>query len=360
MKNYLTLNFPISQFLPKGQAISQFPPKGQAISKVKPILNLLAKLLITALLAWAIYRQVFAKQQAEELWGAFLQHFTYPNLFWLLAVVALAPLNIALEALKWHELTRSFTKISFWQKFKAVLAGSTIGIFTPNRVGEYGGRLLFVEAGQGWKAVISTVVGSMAQLLVLLAVGLLGGIYFYQRFLEPEPYVVPVAISLGAAFMGLLFFTYFNIDMVVVLAKRIPHVERFRKPLRQLSVLRNYHRRELGRALWYAFLRYATFTTQYYLLLQFYGVPAPWLLGMAGIATIFLVQASVPLPPAMGLLARSEIALFVWGFFTDDRVDILAATFSLFVINIVVPALLGLVFIVQVNILKSIGLETKN
>jgi hypothetical protein len=74
---------------------------------------------------------------------------------------------------------------------------------------------------------------------------------------------------------------------------------------------------------------------------------------MAGIATIFLVQASVPLPPAMGLLARSEIALFVWGFFTQDHVDILAATFSLFVINIAVPALLGLVFIVQVNIIGN-------
>ncbi|MCU0346380.1 MAG: flippase-like domain-containing protein [Saprospiraceae bacterium] len=326
----------------------------------KPILNLLAKLLITGLLAWAIYRQVFAKQQAEELWAAFVQHFTYPNMAWLLAVVALAPLNLALEALKWRELTRSFSKMNFWRSFKAVVAGSTIGIFTPNRVGEYGGRLLFVEEGQGWKAVISTMVGSLAQLLVLLAVGLVGALYFLLVKMEFEAqYLFWVAVSLASALVGLLFFTYFNIDLMVVLAKRVPYVERFRNQLRHLTVLRNYHRRELGRALWYAFLRYATFTTQYYLLLQFYGVPAPWLMGMAGIATIFLVQASVPLPPAMGLLARSEIALFVWGFFTDDRVDILAATFSLFVINIVVPALLGLVFIIQVNILKSIGLEDK-
>lgn len=288
-----------------------------------------------------------------------MRHFTYPNLLWLLVVVSLVPLNITLETLKWHELTRSFTKITFWQKLKAVLAGSTIGIFTPNRVGEYGGRMLFVEEGQGWKAVISTMVGSLAQLLVLLSVGLMGGIYFYLKFLDPEPYLVTVALSLGTAFLGLLFFGYFNIDLMVVLAKRIPHIERFKKPLRHLTVLRNYHRQELGRALWLAFLRYATFSTQYYLLLQFYGVPAPWLLGMAGIATIFLVQASVPLPPAMGLLARGEIALFVWGFFTDDSVDILAATFSLFVINIVVPALLGLLFIVQVNILKSVGYENE-
>ncbi len=319
----------------------------------KKTLNYGLKLLIACLLGWAIYRQVFAKQQADDLWQALVRHFTYPNLLWLMAVVLLAPLNMALEAMKWRQLIQGFSKLGFWQTFKAVLAGTTIAIFTPNRVGEYGGRVLFVEEGQGWKAVIATMVGSLAQLLALLSVGLMGGVFFSVKYLEPEPYLVPVAMSLGAAFLGLLFFAYFNIDVVVPLAKRIPFIDRIKKPLRHLTMLRHYHHRELARALGFAFLRYFTYATQYYLLLQFYGVPAPWLLGMAGIATIFLVQASVPLPPAMGLLARGEIALFVWGFFTNDDMDILAATFSLFVINIAVPALLGLVFIIRVNIVKS-------
>lgn len=323
----------------------------------KKFLNLALKLLIAALLGWAIYRQVFAKQQVDELWGALVRHFTYPNLLWLVAVVLLAPLNMALEALKWRQLISGFSKLSFWQTFKAILAGTSIAIITPNRVGEYGGRVLFVEEGQGWKSVIATMVGSLAQLLALLSVGMVGGVFFAVKFLEPEPYLVPVSISLGAAFLAMLFFGYFNIDVVVPLAKRIPYIDRFKKQLRHITVLRHYHRRELGRALGFAYLRYFVYSTQYYLLLQFFGVPAPWLLGMAGIATIFLVQASVPLPPAMGLLARGEIALFVWGFFTQDHVDILAATFSLFVINIAVPALLGLVFIIQLNILKSIGYE---
>jgi len=325
----------------------------------KSILNFTAKLLIAGLLGWAIYRQVFAKHQVEEMWATLVRHFSYPNLLWLVAVLLLAPVNLALETVKWRQLTHDFSRLNFWQTFKAVLAGTTIAIITPNRVGEYGGRVLFVEKGQGWKAVIATMVGSLAQLLALLSAGLVGGVFFAVKFLEPEPYLVPVSVSLGTAFLALLFFAYFNIDVVVPLAKRIPHIHRFKKQLRHITVLRHYHRRELGRALGFAFLRYLVYSSQYYLLLQFYGVPAPWLLGMAGIATIFLVQASVPLPPAMGLLARSEIALFVWGFFTKDHVDILAATFSLFVINIAVPALLGLVFIIQLNILKSIGYENE-
>lgn len=317
------------------------------------------KLAITALLAWAIYRQVFAKQQANELWQSLVIHFYWPNMLWLMAVVFLAPINQILEVLKWRQLIADFSKMGFWQSFKAILAGTTIAIFTPNRVGEYGGRVLFVEEGQGWKAVIATMVGSLAQLLALLSVGLFGGIYFAVAFLKPEPYLIPVSLSLGFALLSMLYFGYFNIDILVLLAKRVPLIVRFKKPLRHLTVLRHYHKKELGKALGFALLRYFTYASQYYFLLQFYGVPAPWLIGMAGIATIFMVQASVPMPPAMGLLARGEIALFVWGFFTKDDVDILAATFSLFVVNIVVPALLGLFFIVQLNILKSVGYETK-
>ncbi|MBI5914862.1 MAG: flippase-like domain-containing protein [Bacteroidetes bacterium] len=315
------------------------------------------KLLIALLLAWAIYRQVFARENGADLWRAFVVHFKHPNLLWLAAVLLLAPLNLALEAIKWRQLIRGFSKLGFWRTFQAVLAGTTIAIFTPNRVGEYGGRVLFVEQGQGWKAVIATIVGSLAQMLAIFSVGLPGAACFSLKFMEPGPYVVPVVVSLGLAFVGLLFFSYFNIDIVVPLARRIPYIDRFKKYLRHLAVLRHYRRRELGRSLGFAYLRYFTYATQYYLLLQFYGIPVGWVDGMTGIAAIFLVQASVPLPPVMGLLARGEIALFVWGFFTAAQADILAATFSLFVINIAVPALLGLACIVQVNIIKSLGYE---
>ena len=329
-------------------------------TSTKKILNLAVKVAIAALLVWAIYSQVFARENFGDLWQAFKLHFKYPDLIWLVVVIALAPFNIALEALKWRQLIRGFSKLNFWKTFQAILAGTTIAIFTPNRVGEYGGRVLFVEKGQGWKAVIATMVGSLSQLLALLSVGLLGAVYFSINFLEPEPYVIPVVTFLGVSFVGLLFFTFFNIDLVVPLAKRIPYIDKIKKPLRHLTVLKHYHRKELSGALGYAFLRYFTYSTQYYLLLQFYDIPAPWLTGMAGIATIFLVQASVPLPPVMGLLARGEIALFVWGYFAESQVNILAATFSLFVINIAVPALLGLACIVQVNILKSLGYENGN
>lgn len=323
----------------------------------KKIINFGIKLSIAVGLAWAIYRQVFARKDADELWQALVLHFEFPNLLWLILVLAMAPLNLAFESLKFRQLIYQFAPLTFWQTFKSILAGTTIAIFTPNRIGEYGGRVLFVKAEHNWKAVIATMVGSLAQLLILLSFGLLGTVWFSSQFLSTEPVVSGLMLSLGGLLVGLLFFGFFNIDLIVPFAKRIPGIYRFQKHFKHLLVLKNYTRPELKRALLFAFLRYLTYSLQYYFLLKFYAIPVSFGIGMAGISTIFFVQASIPLPPLMGLLARGEIALFTWGMFSQNEVDILAATFSLFVINIAIPALLGLAFIVQTNILKTLGYE---
>ena len=315
------------------------------------------KVLIGGLLAWAIYRQVFARENAAALWAGLIGRFVSPHYYWLLVVVLLAPVNVALESLKWQGLIRSFSPLGFGRVFKAVLSGITIAIFTPNRVGEYGGRILYVAPENNWKAIIATLVGSLAQLLVILSAGLVGLVVFSSHFLQTELNVLPLLVSLTTVVLAGMYFCFFNIDLLIPIVKRIPFIHLLRRYFKHLLVLKHYGRGELWEALALSFLRYLTYSLQYYFLLKFYGIPASLLPGLAGIATIFFIQASLPLPPLMGLLARGEIALFVWGFFSADQVGILAATFTLFVINIAVPALLGMAFIAQANILQSFGYD---
>ena len=78
------------------------------------------------------------------------------------------------------------------------------------------------------------------------------------------------------------------------------------------------------------------------------------------IATIYLLQTSVPLPPLMGLFVRSEVALFVWGMYSANEIAILAATFGLWILNLLIPALIGTVFMLNINVLKSLGYEKSN
>ncbi len=58
--------------------------------------------------------------------------------------------------------------------FKAILAGTCIASFTPNRVGEYLGRMLFVDPGNKITSIAPTILCSMSQMLVTLICRIVG------------------------------------------------------------------------------------------------------------------------------------------------------------------------------------------
>ena len=113
------------------------------------------------------------------------------------------------------------------------------------------------------------------------------------------------------------------------------------------EVVQHYDRGAFLGGLGYAALRYVLYSIQYYTMLRFYGIQLPLDAALAGVGTIYLLQTAIPLPPVLGLLARGEIALLVWGIWGGNSLSILAASYTLFVLNLVFPALLGLIFIVK-------------
>lgn len=322
-------------------------------------LNLLIKAGVLSLLAWAIWEQVLGKENLEDIWLTFQKQVREGNPTFLIVALLLMPVNWALEAIKWRMLIRHVLPVSFWKSYKAILSGVTISFFTPNRVGDFAGRLLQVESKHNWDAVIATLVSSFSQLVALLTCGWLGLMYFAYKFLEIEKYLLLAVALLGLALLVTLVFTFFNIDLIIPFAKRIKILQKIKGPLKHLKVLKEFSGNELMRVMLISLTRYLTFSFQFYLMLQFFGIEAPFFAAMAGISTVFLVQTSIPLPPVLGLLTRGQVALFVWQFFGGNELSVLAATYSLFVINLVVPSLLGAVFIVQINVIKSLGYENE-
>jgi len=322
-------------------------------------LNFFIKVVVILLLLWVLYRQIFGREDIDTIYAVFKEQLRNGNYLYLLATILLMPLNWLFETLKWRVLIRKFEKQKLWRSYKAILSGVTLSIFTPNRIGEYGGRILLVKPENNWKAIIATLVGSFSQLLVLLSMGFMGLIYFTSHHLE-----MPTIASWGLQVIGVfliigMLFCFYNVKVLIPIVKRIPYAHRLKKFVKDVKVLKNYTSKELTIALWYSLARYGTYSLQYYLLLLFFGIKIPFLAAFAGIATIFLVQTSIPLPPLWDLLARGEVALQIWGVFDANEISILAATFSLWVINLIIPALIGTVFIVNINVLKSLGYEHK-
>lgn len=327
----------------------------------KRTINLIIKIAVAILLIGAIYFQIVHNDRVGILWPAFQNGLHPRQLPWLLFAILLMPLNWGFETLKWHALIRRFSALTFWQAYQSVLAGVAVSLFTPNRIGEYGGRVLLVEAGNGWRAVAATIMGSISQMVALLSGGIVGLALFASAHFQWESYVLWSVTLTGAALSTGLLLIYWNINLLALALMKLRPGRRCRiagynlaKPIKEmLTLFRGYEKTELKRALFFAWARYFTYCFQYWLLLRFFGMELTIAEALPGIATIFFLQTSVPLPPAISLLARGEIALLVWTAFGANELSVLAATFGLFILNLCVPALLGGWFIVKTNVLKS-------
>ncbi len=259
------------------------------------------------------------------------------------------PLNWALETLKWRCFLGAFTPVSFLKTYKAVLAGVAVSLFTPNRVGEYAGRMLALDKQAAWGAIFSSLLGSLCQWIVLLAAGVPGAFAIASRFSNVEPLLLRSFFALGMGLVTILIFAVFNIGIAAGLAQLLPWRSIRRKLMKSLAALRRCEQRSIAAALMWAVLRYAVYAGQYYLMLRFFGIDASLPLAAAGIASIFLAQTSLPLPPLAGLLARGELAMVIWGYFTADTAAILAAAYGLFILNLSLPSLVGAWIILRSN-----------
>ncbi len=320
-------------------------------------INWLIKGSILSLFALLLWYDIFKRESFEDIKNLFFVELRGRHIAWLVLTVLLLPLNWVAETLKWLPLIRHAEQVSFLKAFKAVLAGVTTSLFMPNRIGDFGGRLLFLKPKNAMKGVFSTFVGSWAQQIVLIAFGYLGFLYFLVTLWNVELFILQAIIFIGMVFVTLLFLIFLNLEIVVPIFKKIRFLYRFPRLTKSINIIRQYSRRELGVTLLWAFARYLVYMVQYYFMLRFFGIHVPILRGASCIATIYLLQTSIPLPPVMGLVARGEIALQIWGMFSANKVSILAATFTLWIINLIVPAFIGLIFILQSNILKSLGYE---
>lgn len=330
---------------------------------VSPWWNIGLKVLVSISLMYLIYRQIVAKDDLTSFLTSLRSQLAIANPLWIIVTILLIPFNFIFENLKWRSLLTNTHDVSFGTTMKAILCGSTLGIVTPNRLGEYGGRILYINPEDNWKAIYATGVGNLAQMIILLTFGWIGALVFFNAQVDIPTLITSGSIFIGIAGLVLLVLLYFNIDVIIGLVNRLPFLRKIKDRVKQwkafqhLEILRSYDAATLNKALGLAFVKYLVYTTQYLLLLYFFGIDVPLVYALAGIASIYLIQTSIPLPAFIGLIARGELALLIWGYYSDSAAHILGASFTLWILNLLIPAIIGLLLIYKVNILKTLGYD---
>jgi uncharacterized membrane protein YbhN (UPF0104 family) len=329
-------------------------------NRIRKRLNLIIKVVIGLVFVSVIGYQLLHEKDTGEMWQSLMIRWSVQNAWMIILAVVLMPVCWILEARKWKLLMRPALRMSTRRALGAVLGGVSLSLFTPNRIGEYGGRILFVPAKYNWRAVIATLVGSFAQNLVNIAIGFAAGVAFLV-FSVAIPHTLRTGlVVLTTIILGVGVFIYFRIPVLSMWAEKFTPYSWLRKPWRALKYLQQITRHDLFIAIAFSFTKYVVFSTQFVLLLMYFGVDVPVFWIFSGVAVMYLMQTSVPLPPFVDVVARSELAVLLWASFAVNELSVLAASFFIWVINLLIPAFFGLIAISTVNVLRSLGYESQS
>ena len=306
----------------------------------KIALNYGLGLVITALLLWSLYRQVHGQLNAiaeQDWWPAHTWQY-------LVAALLLIPLNLGIEARKWQLLVGSANPISYWEAIKSLLGGIAFSIITPNRIGEYPGRIMFLKKHNSTRLISVSVLGGCSQLLAILLFGSIGLIYYNLKF----PGWIPKLTLAGCLLMTVVMsIFYWKFERWAPYIERIGWLRRFHMYGQMLG---RFSPTEQSKILFFACLRFAVFTLQYYLMLRWMNIALPVVDGLLLCALFFWAMAIIPSIALAELGIRGEVSLFLFKAFTANKLGLLTATTTLWCMNLVIPALIGSILLLRLRL----------
>ena len=254
--------------------------------------------------------------------------------------------NWFLEALKWKFLVRKIERITAWKAVESVFCGLTWAIFTPNRIGEYGGRVFFLLPRRRVFGVIAMGVGAVGQMVITNVAGAFAITWFLGKFIHMESWLYALLVLVSLFFSAFFLLFYFNIGILTTLLNRIRFLRRFRK---FFMILAAYHKRDLLVVFNYCIARFLVFTSQYCLIINMLIPDLPAFSMIMMIFILFFIQSALPSLDLLDVGVRTMTATYFFSFITPQEVAIMAATACIWLVNLIIPAILGAGFVFKLN-----------
>lgn len=321
---------------------------------IKLIFNYVAGPVLLLILFYTISRQLQHQPGWKGSLGQIKNAFTGEQQWKLFAMFALMWVNWGLEAAKWQISILPVQRVSFPRAFKAILAGACIASFTPNRTGEYFGRMLYMDSGKKIQSVAPTIVCSIAQILITLFAGVLG-LFLFSRHaaLYRAWWLSPLYIKIfipGAGLTTILLATlYFRFEPLISLINRI-----LKKYVKSVNLPEYFSSPMLLKILLFSLIRYAVFLLQYFLLFSLFEPGISGTEIFMGVSVMFLFMAILPsLTLLTDLGLRWEAGIQIFQVFTLNTAGILAVSLGIWLINLIIPALIGSLLILRIKLFSS-------
>lgn len=317
---------------------------------IKIFLNYILGPVVFIWLSISVYHQLAAQPDLPDHLNRLKGMFKSDQAWKLWVVIMLVFVNWSLEAWKWQLLIKPIEVLPFSKAFRATLSGVAFALNTPNRIGEYGGRVLYLQEGNRLRAISLTVVGSFSQLLITIFAGTIGMFLMKTHLVAGAlriyvlwyDYLLLIFLGIFLFFLFIYFRTRFIFSHLLFFTK-VSWWSRLISSLKDLSA------KLLVSILFISLLRFVVFIIQYNLLLQAFDVNIGWWEGIWLVSILFFWLAIGPTITLLELGLRWEYSILIFGTISMNTIGIYAAATSIWLLNLVFPALLGSLSVLSIK-----------
>jgi uncharacterized protein (TIRG00374 family) len=273
------------------------------------------------------------------------------NLSVISIALLLSVLNIYLQYAKWRlTCTEVLGETSRIKIFRSLFYGFSAGIITPLRIGEYFGRGIEFKDKSILQVTVATLIDKFFPLLMVAFLGSISSLLFIYFYYNVSFYIV---LSLF-----ILIFTLFYILIILllnnkfwnsILFSKLNSSVRLKVFLDKLRIFENLNRIYFFKMLLISFLFYSCFLIQYALLVSAFSNHYDFMHYLWAANLIMFAKTVIP-PISMGELGIREGAsvYFLTQMGESASVGFNASIF-LFIINLLIPALIGVGMFLRKN-----------
>lgn len=272
-------------------------------------------------------------------YAMFRQHFqsvAWKDYIFLFIALILMPVNVFFESVKWRELLRDLEPMTLVQAQKQVYYGFVGAFVTPYRAGDYPARSLMMKDPTKWPSAIGLgLVGTLAILLVEMIFGIPSAILFtYDK----------VAFPLTRVIIALVVLIVLIVVLPIIMRQLAKRQWKENKLNQLFTTLANMRFPRFVRVIAWSAVRYTIWIMQASAILAFCGVVLSPMEYVIAISTYYLVVAIFPTLPLADIAIRGSWAIIIFGVYSSNTAGIALAVTMVWVINTILPMIVGSVF----------------
>lgn len=310
---------------------------------IKLIINYAVAPLLLVLIGYHLAHELFARPSFEADVESIKNHIYSNGIRLLIIAFLLMLLQWMTEAYKWKMLMSSSVNLNWKASLQMIFTGLSFSFITPFKSGEFIGRVMYLPAHKRAIGAAYTFYSSIIQFTVY---SLLGALSLWLLDVDKLLFKIPHSFTSGFKFLKSISLFIPILCLVFFITKRLfinlfVSLNVFKKftPVAQEFLSIGTTRTALVFVL--TFLKCFIFIFQYWLIFKWLGVELAASQVFIGVSIMVFALAVMPTISFIEIGLRWEFSFIIFSAYTTNLVGVTIGTTIVWLLNIVLPAIIG-------------------